>query len=185
MPQPPNIRRAYAAKLLEAFEDEIDELAALRSFPCVALTPTTGRRAPPSMRRGRRAPAPAGAVNQTRPHPGKHLLEHRGREPSGVQVVARAVVGRRERRAARERRRRPVHEGMRRAAEAERAQDRACAMAPSGSTAWARAAAQLAEQERRQALTSSPSGRFSGGTQRTALVIRQSTSSRPSSGAAR
>ena len=83
--------RTHAAQRLEAFQDELDELAARSHFLCarfprIAVVTTVVPDARGATRKPVRS-AGRGRIDQGA-HPGKHPLEHGGREPAGVQIVA-------------------------------------------------------------------------------------------------
>ena len=122
---------------------------------------------------------------QERARRGEHVAEHLRRQHAGIRVVARAVIAHEDAQLA-DLVRRAVTERRGRAAVVERRQRAVVGNPPERDDG-----AQLAASRRwslprneRQVLISAGVGLFSGGTQRTALVMRASTSVSPSSGRA-
>ena len=117
---------------------------------------------------------------------GEHRAEHLRRQHAGVGVVARAVIAAKTASAS------PMRVCCRRARTARRDCLRAerrrprCRARCGRARRWRAGSASRrwsGSRKSRQVLISAGVGLFSGGTQRTALVMRQSTSSSPSSGA--
>ena len=116
---------------------------------------------------------------------GEHVAKHLGRQHAGIGVVARAVIAVEHAQRADARATRHGRTARPSGAGSSAASVLSCEIRPSVTMARRFGiSAMVAARNARQVLISAGVGLFSGGTQRTALVMRASTSARPSSGRA-